>query len=154
MGEACKRLRSAEPSGERREPVIEAILRPRQRFQRGPSRDRAGPRGQLALDILHPVDQQTRPARVWTSIKSDLSRATALPQGGPHRRRTAEGKPYEVPQVRLFSILAIVSGRNSSRGIATFIDVHRTKLNVMFGLHRPRAPAHTALRGADDHIVA
>jgi hypothetical protein len=43
--------------------------------------------------------------------------------------RRAEGKLYKLPHVLLFSILAIVTGCNSYRGIATFIDVHRHKLN-------------------------
>src|SRR5208282_1927480 len=46
----------------------------------------------------------------------------------------------------LFSILAVVTGCNSYRGIVTFIDVHRRKLNVAFGLKWRRAPAHTAIR--------
>jgi len=44
--------------------------------------------------------------------------------------RRAEGKLYTLPHVLLFSILAIVSGCNSYRGIVTFIDVHRYKLNA------------------------
>ncbi len=46
----------------------------------------------------------------------------------------------------LFSILAIVAGCNSYRGIVTFIDVHRRRLNVAFGLTWKRAPSHTAIR--------
>ena len=60
--------------------------------------------------------------------------------------RRAEGKLYKLPHVLLFSILAIVSGCNSYRGIVTFIDVHRPRLNVAFGLTWRRAPAHTAIR--------
>ncbi|MEA2726445.1 MAG: hypothetical protein QOF70_920, partial [Acetobacteraceae bacterium] len=60
--------------------------------------------------------------------------------------RRAEGKLYKRPHVLLFSILAIVTGCNSYRGIATFIDVHRHKLNRVFGLNWRRAPAHTAIR--------
>jgi hypothetical protein len=60
--------------------------------------------------------------------------------------RRAEGKLYALPHVLLFSILAIVSGSNSYRGIVTFIDVHRHKLNAAFGLRWRRAPAHTAIR--------
>jgi hypothetical protein len=61
-----------------------------------------------------------------------------------HRR--AEGKLYRLPHVLLFSILAIVSGGNSYRSIATFIDAHRRRLNRAFGLRWRRAPAHTAIR--------
>jgi DDE family transposase len=60
--------------------------------------------------------------------------------------RRAEGKLYKLPHVLLFSILAIVTGCNSYRGIATFIDVHRHKLNGVFDLNWRRAPAHTAIR--------
>ena len=60
--------------------------------------------------------------------------------------RRAEGKLYKLSYVLLFSILAIVSGCNSYRGIVTFIDVHRRRLNAAFGLTWRRAPAHTAIR--------
>ncbi len=60
--------------------------------------------------------------------------------------RRAEGKLYQLPHVLLFSILAIVSGSNSYRGVVTFIDVNRAKLNAVFGLKWRRAPAHTAIR--------
>ena len=60
--------------------------------------------------------------------------------------RRAEGKLYGLPHVLLFSILAIVSGCNSYRGIVTFIDVHRRRLNAAFSLAWKRAPAHTAIR--------
>ena len=60
--------------------------------------------------------------------------------------RRAEGKLYKLPHILLFSILAIVSGCNSYRGIVTFIDVHRRDLNAFFGLAWRRAPAHTAIR--------
>jgi hypothetical protein len=60
--------------------------------------------------------------------------------------RRAEGKLYGLPYVLLFSILAIVTGCNSYRGIVTFIGVHRRRLNAAFGLNWRRAPAHTAVR--------
>jgi len=60
--------------------------------------------------------------------------------------RRAEGKLYKLPHVLLFSILAIVAGCNSYRGVVTFIDVHRRKLNAAFDLNWQRAPAHTAIR--------
>ena len=61
-----------------------------------------------------------------------------------HRR--AEGKVYQLAHVLLFSILAIVSGGNSYRSIVTFIEMHRHRLNEVFGLTWRRAPAHTAIR--------
>ncbi len=60
--------------------------------------------------------------------------------------RRAEGKLYQLPHVLLFSILAIVSGANSYRGIRTFIKVHRRKLNKAFKISWKRPPAHTAIR--------
>ena len=60
--------------------------------------------------------------------------------------RRAAGKLYGLPHVLLFSILAIVAGCNSYRGIVTFIDVHRRRLNAACGLTWRRAPAHTAVR--------
>ena len=60
--------------------------------------------------------------------------------------RRAEGKLYQLPHILLFSILAIVSGANSYRGIRTFIKVHRRKLNKAFKISWKRPPAHTAIR--------
>ncbi len=60
--------------------------------------------------------------------------------------RRAEGKRYKLPHVLLFAILALVTGGNSYRGIVTFIDVHRHRLNAAFGLSWRRAPSHTAIR--------
>jgi hypothetical protein len=60
--------------------------------------------------------------------------------------RRAEGKLYQLPHVLLFSILAIVSGADSYRGIRTFIKVHRRKLNKAFRISWKGPPAHTAIR--------
>src|SRR5947208_16097725 len=60
--------------------------------------------------------------------------------------RRAEGKLYQLPYVLLFSILAIVSGANSYRGIRTFIKVHRRKLNRAFKINWKGPSAHTAIR--------
>lgn len=60
--------------------------------------------------------------------------------------RRAEGKLYLLPHILLFSILAIVSGANSYRGIRTFIKVHRVKLNKAFKIRWKGPPAHTAIR--------
>jgi DDE_Tnp_1-associated len=48
--------------------------------------------------------------------------------------------------VLLFSILAIVTGANSYRGIRTFIKTHRKRLNEVFKIAWKRPPAHTAIR--------
>jgi len=60
--------------------------------------------------------------------------------------RRGQGQKYKLAYVLLFSVLAVVTGCNSYRGIVTFIDVHRRKLNAAFGLTWRRAPAHTAIR--------
>ena len=68
--------------------------------------------------------------------------------------RRAQGQLYKLPHVLLFSILAIVTGCNSYRGveprgspdIVTFIAVHRRRLNAAFSLKWKRASAHTAVR--------
>jgi hypothetical protein len=60
--------------------------------------------------------------------------------------RRGQGQKYKLPYVLLFSIPAVVTGCNSYRGIVTFIDVHRSKLNAAFELGWRRAPAHTAIR--------
>lgn len=72
-----------------------------------------------------------------------------------HRRK--EGKIYMLSYVLLFSILAIVTGANSYRGIHTFIETHLGRLNAAFGLSWKRAPAYTAiryiLRGIDPEVI-
>jgi len=60
--------------------------------------------------------------------------------------RRAEGKRYEQRYVLLFSILAVIAGANSYRGIRTFIAVHRRRLNKAFGLRWKKPPAHTSIR--------
>jgi DDE_Tnp_1-associated len=60
--------------------------------------------------------------------------------------RRAEGKLYKLPHILLFSILAIVTGANSYRGIRTFIRTHLKRLNKAFQIDWKRAPAHTAIR--------
>ena len=60
--------------------------------------------------------------------------------------RRAQGQLYKLPYVLLFSILAIVSGCNSHRGverrrspdIVTVIDVHRRRLNSSMIVPPPR----------------
>lgn len=60
--------------------------------------------------------------------------------------RRAEGKLYQLPHVLLFTILAIVSGANSYRGVRTFMKIHRLKLNKAFRIEWKRAPVHSAIR--------
>lgn len=75
------------------------------------------------------------------SFERFLSHLATIP--GPRR---AEGKLYQLPHILLFSILAVVSGANSYRGICTFIKIHRRKLNKAFKIGWKRPPAHTAIR--------
>ena len=60
--------------------------------------------------------------------------------------RRAKDKRYEQRYVLLFSILAIVTGADSYRGIHTFIKVHLKRLNKAFGLKWKKPPAHTSIR--------
>jgi hypothetical protein len=60
--------------------------------------------------------------------------------------RRGQGQMYKLPYLLLFSILAVVAGANSYRGICTFIQVHRGKLNRAFALGWRRAPAYTSIR--------
>ncbi|NCC21225.1 MAG: ISAs1 family transposase [Alphaproteobacteria bacterium] len=60
--------------------------------------------------------------------------------------RRAEGKRYSLPHILLFSILAVVTGANSYRGIRTFMAVHHDRLNEAFGLNWKKPPAHTQIR--------
>ena len=60
--------------------------------------------------------------------------------------RRAQGKLYKLAYLLLFSILAVVTGSSSYRGIRTFLEVHRLRLNAAFGLAWKTAPAHTAIR--------
>jgi hypothetical protein len=60
--------------------------------------------------------------------------------------RRAEGKRYQLQHVLLFSILAIISGANSYRGIRTFLVAHRKSLNKAFKLNWKTAPTYTGIR--------
>ena len=60
--------------------------------------------------------------------------------------RRAEGKLYKLPEVMLFSILAMMAGANSYRGIHSFVEVHLEPLKAGFGLSWRRAPAYTTIR--------
>ena len=85
-----------------------------------------------------------QPNHLEVALKS-FERFLSLLATIPDPRR-AEGKRYQLPHVLLFSILAIVSGANSYRGVRTFIMVHRQRLNKAFKLRWKRPPSYTALR--------
>jgi hypothetical protein len=60
--------------------------------------------------------------------------------------RRAQGKRYPLAHLLLFSILAVLAGATSYRGIRVFIGVHRERLNAIFGAGFGRAPAVNTLR--------
>jgi hypothetical protein len=60
--------------------------------------------------------------------------------------RRAQGKRYPLAHLLLFSILAVLAGATSYRGIRVFIGVHRERLNAIFGAGFRRAPAVNTLR--------
>jgi DDE_Tnp_1-associated len=69
---------------------------------------------------------------------------TAL-EGIPDPRRR-QGRRYPLAHLLLYSVLAVLAGATSYRGILTFIGVHREHLNATFGSRLRRAPAVNTLR--------
>lgn len=69
---------------------------------------------------------------------------TAL-QDVPDPRR-AQGKRYPLPHLLMFTVLALLSGARSYRGIITFLEQRRLHLNHHFGVNLKRAPALNTLR--------
>ncbi len=61
-------------------------------------------------------------------------------------RGRARGKRYPLPYLLLFTVLALLSGARSYRGIITFLDQRRDHLNQHFGVDLKRAPALNTLR--------
>ena len=68
----------------------------------------------------------------------------ALEQIPDPRRR--QGRRYPLAHLLLFSVLAVLAGATSYRGILVFIAVHRERLNGVFGATLRRAPAVNTLR--------
>jgi hypothetical protein len=66
-------------------------------------------------------------------------------EGIPDPRRR-QGRRYPLAPLLLFSVLAVLAGATSYRGILTFIGVHRERLNATFGSRFRRAPAVNTLR--------
>jgi hypothetical protein len=60
--------------------------------------------------------------------------------------RRAQGKRYPLPYLLLFTVLALMSGARSYRGIITFLEERRELLNQHFGVALKRAPAVNTLR--------
>jgi DDE_Tnp_1-associated len=61
----------------------------------------------------------------------------------PRRR---QGRRYALAHLLLFSVLAVLAGATSYRGIRVFIGVHRERLNATFGARFRRAPAVNTVR--------
>lgn len=60
--------------------------------------------------------------------------------------RRAQGKRYPLPYLLLFTVLALLSGARSYRGIITFLEQRREHLNHHFGVNLKRAPVVNTLR--------
>lgn len=60
--------------------------------------------------------------------------------------RRPQGRRYTLGHVLLFSVLAVLAGATSYQSIVTFIEVHRERLNAVFGSRFRRAPAVNTLR--------
>lgn len=60
--------------------------------------------------------------------------------------RRAQGKRYPLPALLLFTVLALLSGARSYRGIILFLTERRLCLNEHFGTGLKRAPSVNALR--------
>ncbi len=60
--------------------------------------------------------------------------------------RRPQGRRYPLAHLLLFSVLAVLAGATSYRGILTFVGVHRERLNATFGTRLRRAPAVNTLR--------
>ena len=74
-----------------------------------------------------------------------FSRLLMALQDVPDPRR-AQGKRYPLPHLLLFTVLALLSGARSYRGIITFLEHRRAHLNHHFGADLKRAPAVNTLR--------
>src|SRR4051812_50058605 len=61
----------------------------------------------------------------------------------PRRR---QGRRHPLAHLLLFSVLAVLAGATSYRGILVFIAVHRERLNAVFGAALRRAPAVNTVR--------
>jgi DDE family transposase len=69
--------------------------------------------------------------------------AALEPIPDPRRR---QGRGYPLAHLLRFSVLAVLAGATSYRGILVFMAVHRERLNAVFGATLRRAPAVNTLR--------
>ncbi|MFO1113759.1 MAG: ISAs1 family transposase [Rhodospirillales bacterium] len=60
--------------------------------------------------------------------------------------RRAQGKRYPLPYLLMFTVLALLSGARSYRGVITFLEQRREHLNHHFGVDLKRAPVVNTLR--------
>ena len=60
--------------------------------------------------------------------------------------RRAQGKRYPLPYLLMFTVLALLSGAKSYRGVITFLEQRREHLNHHFGVDLQRAPVVNTLR--------
>ena len=74
-----------------------------------------------------------------------FSNLLAALQDVPDPRR-AQGKRYPLAYLLLFTVLALLSGAKTYRGIITFLEQRRMLLNGHFGVHLKRAPVVNTLR--------
>src|SRR5512134_1289849 len=74
-----------------------------------------------------------------------FSNLLAALQDVPDPRR-AQGKRYPLAYLLLFTVLALLSGAKSYRGIITFLEQRRGLLNRQFGVNLKRAPVVNTLR--------
>lgn len=61
-------------------------------------------------------------------------------------QRTREGRRYDLPHILLFTLLAMLSGADSYRKVASFIEVRFPLLKGLCHLTWKRPPAYTTLR--------
>ena len=74
-----------------------------------------------------------------------FSRLLAALNEVPDPRR-AQGKRYPLPYLLMFTVLALLSGARSYRGVITFLGQRQGILNEHFGCTLKRAPAVNTLR--------
>ena len=60
--------------------------------------------------------------------------------------RRPQGTRYPLAHLLLFSVLAVLAGATSYRGIVTFLAIHRDRLGRTYGVRLRRAPAVNTLR--------
>src|SRR4051794_17364236 len=84
-------------------------------------------------------------SRGWPSSRAPppAPRAARARSPAPRRRR---GRRSPLAPLLLFSVLAVLAGAPSYRGILVFIAVHRERLNAVFRAALRRAPAVNTLR--------